>query len=86
MARGTDPRDIDTDDDGVIDSEDDLPLDPNEILDTDGDGIGDNSDTDDDGDGIEDAIETERELIQKVQTLMKTALDDLMKKNWHRSH
>jgi hypothetical protein len=32
-----------------------LPLNPNESVDTDGDGIGNNADTDDDGDGIPDA-------------------------------
>jgi hypothetical protein len=36
------------------DVDDDLPLDPEETLDTDGDGVGNNADTDDDGDGISD--------------------------------
>ena len=38
------PADIDTDGDGVIDSEDAFPLDENEQFDTDGDGVGDNAD------------------------------------------
>ena len=47
----------DSDNDGVTDVFDDLPLNPDEILDTDGDGIGDNADTDDDGDGTLDEID-----------------------------
>ncbi|MBG46441.1 MAG: hypothetical protein CMB76_08015 [Euryarchaeota archaeon] len=46
--------DIDDDDDGVVDSQDAFPLDPNEHADHDGDGIGDNADNDDDNDGIPD--------------------------------
>ena len=47
------PNDLDEDDDndGVIDTEDAFPLDPDESEDTDGDGVGNNSDDDDDGDG-----------------------------------
>ncbi|MDA8644650.1 hypothetical protein N9L50_05105, partial [Flavobacteriaceae bacterium] len=48
---------IDTDGDGYYDYEDAFPSDPNEYLDTDGDGIGNNADTDDDGDGWSDDIE-----------------------------
>ncbi len=44
--------DIDSDGDGVIDELDDFPNDPNETSDTDGDGIGDNSDPDADNDGV----------------------------------
>ncbi len=43
---------IDSDGDGFPDSEDDFPFDPNEWLDTDGDGIGNNADTDDDNDTL----------------------------------
>ena len=46
--------DTDDDNDGVDDFTDDLPLDPAESVDTDGDGIGNNADTDDDGDGVPD--------------------------------
>ncbi|MCH6259045.1 hypothetical protein MLD52_20990, partial [Puniceicoccaceae bacterium K14] len=46
---------VDSDNDGVIDSEDAFPNDPNETVDTDSDGTGDNADTDDDGDGVEDS-------------------------------
>jgi len=52
-----DDEDDDDDNDGVIDVEDDFPLDPNEWTDTDGDGTGDNADTDDDGDGWLDDLE-----------------------------
>jgi hypothetical protein len=45
---------IDTDGDGFPDSIDHFPLDPTEWDDTDGDGIGNNADTDDDGDGVPD--------------------------------
>ena len=44
----------DCDMDGVLDAQDAFPFDENESLDTDGDGIGNNEDTDDDGDGVSD--------------------------------
>ncbi len=44
----------DQDDDGVPDLEDAFAFDPAETVDTDGDGIGNNADTDDDGDGVAD--------------------------------
>ncbi|WP_338291590.1 reprolysin-like metallopeptidase [Planctobacterium marinum] len=47
----------DTDGDGILNSEDDLPLDSSSAIDTDGDGIGNESDTDDDGDGMPDSFE-----------------------------
>ena len=45
----------DSDGDGVADSSDAFPLDSSETLDTDGDNIGNNADTDDDGDGVADS-------------------------------
>ncbi|MGB1979789.1 MAG: BspA family leucine-rich repeat surface protein [Flavobacteriaceae bacterium] len=48
---GTDPNNPDTDGDGVIDGEDDFPLDPDYSNDNDGDGIPDELDPDDDNDG-----------------------------------
>ena len=45
-----DALDLDTDGDGVIDSEDAFPEDPNESEDNDGDGTGDNTDFDNDND------------------------------------
>jgi len=41
---------LDSDEDGVIDPQDAFPLDPSESIDTDGDGIGNNADKDDDND------------------------------------
>jgi|GEM_PF-1313140 len=49
--------DNDDDNDGVVDSLDSFPLDSSESIDTDLDGIGNNLDTDDDGDGITDDSE-----------------------------
>jgi len=49
--------DVDQDGDDYPNSQDAFPDDPNEWLDTDGDNIGDNADTDDDGDGMLDAWE-----------------------------
>ncbi|MDC0875224.1 gliding motility-associated C-terminal domain-containing protein, partial [Flavobacteriaceae bacterium] len=48
---------VDADNDGFYDYDDAFPNDPNEYLDTDNDGIGNNTDTDDDGDGWSDEIE-----------------------------
>jgi len=48
-------QDPDDDNDGVPDTQDDLPLDPTESVDTDGDGIGNNADTDDDNDRVADS-------------------------------
>ena len=45
---------LDTDNDGVSDSNDVFPNDPTETSDFDGDGIGDNADPDDDNDGVAD--------------------------------
>lgn len=45
---------VDTDGDGLADNIDAFPNDPAETNDTDGDGIGNNADTDDDGDGVAD--------------------------------
>ena len=49
--------DVDDDNDGVSDDEDSFPLNSQEWLDTDGDGVGNNADPDDDGDGQSDADE-----------------------------
>ena len=49
-----DRSDTDDDNDGVLDGSDAFPLDADEYLDTDGDGIGNNADLDDDADGVSD--------------------------------
>jgi hypothetical protein len=48
---------VDSDGDGVPDSIDAFPNDPNESIDTDKDGIGNNADLDDDNDGMPDSWE-----------------------------
>lgn len=50
-------KSIDSDGDGVFDTEDAFPLDPTETIDTDNDGIGNNADTDDDNDGVADSAD-----------------------------
>ncbi|MGZ9898945.1 thrombospondin type 3 repeat-containing protein [Shewanella gaetbuli] len=45
----------DIDGDGVVDEEDAFPQDPNETIDSDEDGIGNNADPDDDNDGVADS-------------------------------
>jgi len=47
----------DSDGDGIIDANDAFPNDASESVDTDGDGIGNNADTDDDNDGLSDSVE-----------------------------
>ncbi|MDO6425916.1 S8 family serine peptidase [Thalassotalea sp. 1_MG-2023] len=47
----------DCDGDGVNNINDDFPFDPNESVDTDNDGIGNNADSDDDGDGVSDSTD-----------------------------
>ena len=51
-THGCSPSQVDTDGDGVFDNNDTFPSDPNEWLDTDADGTGNNADTDDDNDGV----------------------------------
>ena len=48
---------IDSDSDGAIDELDAFPSDGSEWSDIDGDGVGDNADTDKDGDGVDDAVD-----------------------------
>ena len=49
--------DKDNDFDGIFDLEDAFPFDPDETIDTDLDGVGNNADTDDDNDGVADATD-----------------------------
>lgn len=51
----TDPLKPDTDNDSVSDKDDAFPTNPQESVDTDGDGTGNNADPDDDNDGVPDA-------------------------------
>ncbi len=63
VAKANDPTpydaDFDIDSDGVLNADDAFPRDPSESLDTDGDGIGNNEDTDDDNDGMPDNYENQ---------------------------
>ena len=61
LAEGNDgiEEPLDSDRDGVPDEFDELPFDPNESSDNDGDGFGDNSDSDSDNDGIPNEIDPE---------------------------
>ncbi len=61
--------DLDSDNDGVSDSMDDFPNDPNETTDSDGDGVGDNADIDADNDGLADEVEAGREFVGLSPTL-----------------
>ena len=54
MTGGGGMVDGDDDNDGVSNANDAFPQDPDESVDTDGDGIGNNADTDDDNDGVSD--------------------------------
>jgi gliding motility-associated-like protein len=57
MIIGTDPLDRDSDGDGYEDGADAFPSDPLEWIDTDSNGVGDNTDADDDSDGYSDTDE-----------------------------
>ncbi len=63
----------DSDGDGVVDSNDAFPTDPNESVDTDGDGIGNNADADDDGDGMPDSYE----IANGLNSLVNDASGDI---------
>lgn len=60
LERGLAPKE-DKDKDNVINAEDDLPFDPKETSDTDGDYIGDKADLDIDGDGAINSLDREPE-------------------------
>jgi len=71
---------LDTDGDGVVDTQDAFPTDPTEWSDADADGVGDNADTDDDNDGLLDIVENQLgtdPLVIDDQTtgLMGTRID-----------
>ena len=63
---------VDSDGDGVPDDQDAFPDDPEETIDTDDDGIGNNSDNDDDGDGMPDAWE----IVNHLDPLVNDAAGD----------
>jgi len=68
----------DSDNDGIADHVDAFPNNPNEMLDSDGDGIGNNQDTDDDNDGIPDTLDLNPydANIGEISTSMSNEADD----------
>jgi chitinase len=64
---------VDTDNDGYADAIDAFPNDQSEWLDTDSDGLGNNTDTDDDGDGMPDVWEN----LYGLNSLVNDANGDL---------
>jgi len=64
---GTNANRSDTDQDGTNDKDDVFPLDGNEAIDTDGDGLGNNADLDDDGDAITDESDNCRLVVNGDQ-------------------
>jgi hypothetical protein len=62
VAQNTDLY-IDDDGDGVVNASDAFPNDASETVDTDGDGIGNNTDFDDDNDGLSDALEASGDYL-----------------------
>jgi len=81
----SDPINADTDGDGVSDSEDTFPNDPNETVDTDNDGVGDNADAlpndptesvDSDADGVGDNADT----FPNIPT--QDIVNDVLAKPW----
>jgi chitodextrinase len=67
-----DPNPVDSDSDGVPDTEDAFPSDPSETTDTDNDGTGNNADLDDDDDGMPDAWE----IVNNLDPLVDDANGD----------
>ena len=64
-----DPNEFDIDGDDVNNTMDAFPSDPDESVDTDGDGVGDNADIDDNGDGLIE-IATAQQLDQSRHNLL----------------
>ena len=64
----SDPRDRDSDNDGLNDFYDALPNDRSELFDTDLDGIGNNRDLDDDGDGVADGNDVPLDATETVDS------------------
>ena len=59
LADAPEAGEIDLDGDGAPFADDAFPFDPDERLDSDGDGLGNNSDPDDDGDGVPDGEDSD---------------------------
>ena len=70
--------DGDADNDGTPDGEDAFPFDPNETLDTDGDGMGNHQDTDDDGDLVPDVDDAEPLYARVSEALQWVKVDEIV--------
>ena len=69
--------DGDADNDGIPDSDDALPFDPSETVDTDGDGIGNHQDIDDDGDLVPDVDDAQPLYASVSEALQWLAPDEI---------
>ena len=58
-----------------LSDEDDLPLDPTDSVDTDGDGVGNTADEDDDGDGVPDDEDASHLIQRSLSIPMEMALE-----------
>lgn len=67
---GTNPLQKDTDGDGFVDGEDAVPLDPNDHLDSDRDGLGDNLDPNDNNQGPVVKIAASNTTVQKGESVV----------------
>lgn len=67
--------DEDDDNDGVRDENDAFPIDRSEVLDTDGDGIGNNADPDDDNDGVLDKNDSDIARDNGLPELIQVPVD-----------
>ena len=72
------PGNPDTDGDGVLNEDDAFPDDPNEWSDTDGDGIGDNSDPDIDNDGVPNHLDQDSENTTALEDSDNDGLSDAL--------
>ncbi|ARN75054.1 hypothetical protein BST96_13585 [Oceanicoccus sagamiensis] len=59
--------DLDSDFDGVLDSQDDFPFDDRETIDADGDGVGENQDFDDSDAAVKSICDTELSVAQAIE-------------------
>ncbi|MBT6870629.1 MAG: hypothetical protein HOA66_04140, partial [Candidatus Marinimicrobia bacterium] len=82
LGTNPDPTPGDGDNDGFRDSEDAFPEDPLEAFDTDGDGIGDNADTDDDNDGWSDSQEIDCQTSPYSSDSIPSDIDQDLICNW----
>ena len=81
VSDNLDPKadaDKDNDSDGIFDLEDAFPFDPDETVDSDLDGVGNNADTDDDNDGVLDVAHLTSLLGPKTKLLAFTHVSNAL--------